>query len=43
MEKEEEEKEEVEKKEEKEEEEAWGKGRQPPESGGKHSFVRLCS
>ena len=41
MEKEEEEKEEVEKKEEKEE--AWGKGRQPPESGGKHSFVRLCS
>ena len=42
MEKEEEEKEEVEKKE-KEEEEAWGKGRQPPESGGKHSFVRLCS
>ena len=43
MEKEEEDKEEeeVEKKEEKEE--AWGKGRQPPESGGKHSFVRLCS
>ena len=27
--------------EEEEVEKHWGKGRQPPESGGKHSFVRL--
>ena len=40
-EKQEEEGEEVDEEEEEEVEKHWGKGRQPPESEGKHSFVRL--
>ena len=41
MEEEEDEEEEVEEVEEEKVEKHWGKGRQPPESEGKHSFVRL--